>query len=77
MVFMGQLDIYRGDEPIDKIVNIIVKKEDLRSEVGKYVAEMLVRVRFFQRIKLLNERINANEKKEKLRKMKPEGQFIC
>ena len=52
------------------------RKEDLRREVDKYVAEMFVRVRFFQRIKLLNERIKANEKKETLRKMKQAGQFI-
>jgi hypothetical protein len=70
-------DVYRGDKPIDKLVNIIVRKEDLRSEVDKYVAEMFVRVRFFQRIKLLNERVKANEKKETLRKMKQAGQFIC
>ena len=29
------------------------------------------------RIKLLIERIKANEKKEKLQKMKQDGQFIC
>jgi len=31
----------------------------------------------FERIKLLNERIKANERKARLRRMKQDGQFIC
>ena len=75
MAFMGQTstgetrpDIYRGDEarhlqgrrPIDKLVNIIVEKNYLRSDVDKYVTEMFVRVQFFQWIKQRNDRIKAN-----------------
>ena len=75
-IFHGEA-IYMGIQPIDKLCCRIVSQFAISTEIDKYVVELLVKVRFFQHIKLLDERIQATAKKEKLRKLKQDGQFIC
>ena len=75
-IFHGEA-IHMGIQPIDKLCCRIVSQFAISTEIDKYVVELFVKVRFFQRIKLLNERIQATAKKEKLRKLKQDGQFIC
>jgi hypothetical protein len=60
-------EIFRGYNPIEKLVDIILNLEQTKSEVDKYIIFQFVSVRFFQRIKLLNKRIRANERKVRLK----------
>jgi len=59
-----------------KVHNLIIQEYGLVEEVDIYAANVFVKVRFFHRIKILNESVKANEAKERLRKMKQKAQFM-
>ena len=68
--------IYMGPLPIETLVYLIVQEYGLVEQIDMYAAELFVKVRFFHRIKILNEMVKSNEAKEKLRKMKQKAQFL-
>ena len=68
--------IYMGPLPIETLHNLIIQEYGLVEEVDVYAANVFVKVRFFHRIKILNESVKANEAKERLRKMKQKAQFM-
>ena len=65
-----------GPLPIETLVYLIVQEYGLVEQIDMYTAELFVKVRFFHRIKILNEMVKSNEAKEKLRKMKQKAQFL-
>ena len=69
--------IISGLEACERSKRLPQQAQHPAAEVQPPGAEVLPPVWFFQRIKLLNERIKADKKKENLQKIKEEEQFIC
>ena len=71
---------FHGDEidfepkPMERLVMKILGKEGSEVSIqSKYIIELFVKVRFFQRIKILNEKL---KKHESIRCLKQKGQFM-
>ena len=65
-----------GPLPVETLHHMIIQEYGLVEEVDIYAASIFVKVRFFHRLRILNESVKANEAKERLRKMKQKGQFM-
>ena len=63
-------------KPLLKLHEQICRSENLESDVDKYVASLYIKIRFFNRIKIINETTKAAENKEKFRRMKQTAQFM-
>jgi len=63
-------------KPLLKLHEQICRSENLESDVDKYVASLYIKIRFFNRIKTINETTKAAENKEKFRRMKQTAQFM-
>ena len=60
-------------KPMERLIMRILEKEGEVNKQLKYLIEIFVKVRFFQRIKILNEKC---KKKESIRSLKQKGQFM-
>ena len=75
----SQFSLFHGDnidmepEPIERLLNVILS-ELPRDHETVYICTLFVKVRFFNRIKLLNVQIKTAESSEKVRAMKQTAQ---
>ena len=67
--------IFRGENPVEKFVNLIVTKEKFTEPHNVFIVKLFTNLRFFRRIRILNNIIHVKEKAEKARKLKQIGQF--
>ena len=65
LYYIRKYTIYMGPLPIETLHNLIIQEYGLVEEVDVYAANVFVKVRFFHRIKILNESVKANEMKQK------------
>ena len=66
--------IFRGKNPVEKFVNLIVTKEKFTEPHNVFIVKLFTNIRFFRRIRILNNVIHVKEKAEKAR-LKQIGQF--
>ena len=62
--------------PIERLLTILISEHRLNEPCDLFAAKLYVNVRFFNRIKILNEEIKAEENAQKMRRRKQEGQFM-
>ena len=67
--------IYMGEAPMETLLSLVLEKSE-RSEIFDYIAEIFLKVRFFNRIKWMNANIKADESAEKIRRCKQVMQHL-
>ena len=73
--FHGEVIDFRPN-PMDRLHKLICEKFKLSGEVEQYVVSLFIKIRFFHRIKILNEKLAAEENSNRIRKSKQESQFM-
>ena len=64
--------IFRGENPVEKFVNLIVTKEKFTEPHNVFIVKLVTNLRFSRYICILNNIIHVKEKAEKARRF---GQF--
>lgn len=64
-------DVNREPRPLERLKEAVMSAEEMaNSPWYHYAVTLYIKIRFFNRIKILNNRLKTSEKREKIRKLK-------